>query len=199
MSSRETIDQLAGDSAKAPHDVPKKLISAAHCAALHCARALAADMTGPVKRATRPALAQQLENLLGRPGLADTLEDLLHAVCVRIWVAICHRIHRECNVVAQIKRASRRSFDADARGNAGDDYLRHATLEHLFVRIAMGPRNNEGAGGFEEFLVDNTGVNVLGSDQHIVLVANTLSLQLEGDAVPNVVANVFLIDQDLVD
>ena len=41
MSSRDTIDQLAEESAKAPHEVPKKLISARHCADPHCNRAAA--------------------------------------------------------------------------------------------------------------------------------------------------------------
>src|ERR1700722_6137918 len=41
MSARDTIDQLAGDIAKAPQAVPNTLSSATHCAGLHCARALA--------------------------------------------------------------------------------------------------------------------------------------------------------------
>jgi len=69
---------------------------------------------------------EELEDLRGRAGLAQSREDARDAVVVSVCVHVRHRIHSQRDVEPVLVRMPCGRLDANARGDSGDHHLRDA-------------------------------------------------------------------------
>src|SRR4051812_49341918 len=72
-------------------------------------------------------------------------------------------------------------------------------IQHIFIREAVSTPSNENLRGVEQGRVDDWVERSVCAYPHVRAVMHPLSLELERGPVPDVVADVLLIDQDLVD
>jgi len=72
-------------------------------------------------------------------------------------------------------------------------------LQHFGVGHPSGAVLDDGLGGVEQVALDDRFERAVGSDPHVWTIPNPRLLELEGHAVPHVVAHVLGIGQDLVD